>query len=67
MIKIALPAGSRRGSPILGGADEGVALKSDCTTSRFHVGQTVSVVAGTKDPDYDFPIEGNEPSPPQEV
>lgn len=26
--------------------------------SRFHVGQIVSVVAGTKDPDYGFPIGG---------
>lgn len=33
----------------------GSALKN---ISRFHEGQIVSVVAGTKDPDYGFPIGG---------
>ena len=33
-------------------------LKANNTESKFFNGQKVRVVAGTKDPDYGFPIEG---------
>ena len=40
------------------GSRTGSTLKSNCTQSKFHIGQQVRVVAGTKDPDYGFSIGG---------